>query len=199
METPLTDSMPDFSVLQSSPTTEDNSGDVGIPTGMSSVANNVGGVKELLTVPGQEGGGCDKEGDKNPFFSRSPRHPDKEGDKSPFFTRSPSFRGESSFFRKNKNKGSSSADGGDGGDKSSSPLPPSSSTLWPPSPPPPPRKTNTVVEFKLVEDIRLVTIPVSACLLFLTFYIILGTMLFSMWEGWSYLDGAYFWDPIQYT
>ena len=103
-----------------------------------------------------------------------------------------------SFFRKSKGKGSSSADGG--GDKSSSSLlPPSSSTLLSPTPPPPPRKTNTVVEFKLVEDIRLVTIPVSACLLFLTFYIILGTMLFSMWEGWSYLDGAYFWDPIQYT
>ena len=96
-----------------------------------------------------------------------------------------------SFFRKSKGKGSSSADGG--GDKSSSSLlPPSSSTLLSPTPPPPPRKTNTVVEFKLVEDIRLVTIPVSACLLFLTFYIILGTMLFSMWEGWSYLDGAYF-------
>ena len=101
------------------------------------------------------------------------------------------------FFRKNKENGSSSVDGV-GGDQSSSPLPPSSSTLLSPTPhplsltPPPPRKTNTVVEFKLVEDIRLVTIPVSACLLFLTFYIILGTMLFSMWEGWSYLDGAYF-------
>ena len=103
-----------------------------------------------------------------------------------------------SFFRKSKGKGSSSADGGGGDKSSSSLLPPSSSTLLSPTPPPP-RKTNTVVEFKLVEDIRLVTIPVSACLLFLTFYIILGTMLFSMWEGWSYLDGAYFWDPIQYT
>ena len=106
----------------------------------------------------------------------------------------------SSFFRRSKSQGSPSADSGIGGDKSSaaSPFPPSSSLsaapppLSSPSPPPPPRKTNTVVEFKLVEDFRLVTIPVSACILFLTFYIILGTMLFSMWEGWSYLDGAYF-------
>eukprot|EP00095_Tigriopus_kingsejongensis_P003237 maker-scaffold547_size140190-snap-gene-0.31 protein:Tk03237 transcript:maker-scaffold547_size140190-snap-gene-0.31-mRNA-1 annotation:"potassium channel subfamily k member 18-like" len=52
-------------------------------------------------------------------------------------------------------------------------------------------KTPTV-EFKLVEDIRLVTIPVTSCLFVLMFYIVLGTVLFSAWEGWSYLDGAYF-------
>ena len=67
METPLTDSMPDFSVLQSSPSAED---DPASPAG-----NSVAGVKELLTVPGQEGsGGGDREGDEmtsNPFFSRS--------------------------------------------------------------------------------------------------------------------------------
>ena len=48
------------------------------------------------------------------------------------------------------------------------------------------------VEFRLVEDMRLVTIPVSSCLLVLAFYIFVGTVLFSHWEGWSYLDGAYF-------
>ena len=59
-----------------------------------------------------------------------------------------------------------------------------------PSPPLPP-KTNTV-EFKLVEDLRLVTIPVTSCLFVLVFYILVGTILFSAWEGWDYLDGAYF-------
>ncbi|TRY70238.1 hypothetical protein TCAL_12832 [Tigriopus californicus] len=54
-----------------------------------------------------------------------------------------------------------------------------------------PPKTVTV-EFKLVEDIRLVTIPVTSCLFVLMFYIILGTVIFSNWEGWDYLDGAYF-------
>ena len=43
-----------------------------------------------------------------------------------------------------------------------------------------------------MEDIRLVTIPVTSCLLVLLSYIVLGTVLFSMWEGWNYLDGAYF-------
>lgn len=53
--------------------------------------------------------------------------------------------------------------------------------------PPPPK-----VEFKLVEDMRLVTIPVSSCLIVLALYILVGTILFSTWEGWNYLDGAYF-------
>ena len=62
METPLNDSMPDFSALHSTLTaTEDESA--------SPVANNVGGVKELLTVPGQEGKGGDE---PTTFFSRRP-------------------------------------------------------------------------------------------------------------------------------
>ena len=48
------------------------------------------------------------------------------------------------------------------------------------------------VEFKLVEDLRLVTVPVSSCLTVLAIYITFGTILFSNWEGWSYMDGAYF-------
>ena len=48
------------------------------------------------------------------------------------------------------------------------------------------------MEFKLVEDLRLVTVPVLSCLLVLLFYILSGTVLFSAWEGWNYLDGAYF-------
>ena len=49
-----------------------------------------------------------------------------------------------------------------------------------------------VVEFKLVEDLRLVTIPITTCLLILISYIIFGAVLFSAWEGWNFLDGAYF-------
>jgi len=48
------------------------------------------------------------------------------------------------------------------------------------------------VKFKLVEDIRLVTIPITTCLFVLLSYIILGAVLFASWEDWSYLDGAYF-------
>ena len=48
------------------------------------------------------------------------------------------------------------------------------------------------VEFKLVEDLRLVTVPVTSCLVVLFLYIAMGTVLFSHWESWSYLDGAYF-------
>ncbi|CAB4063370.1 KCNK18 [Lepeophtheirus salmonis] len=48
------------------------------------------------------------------------------------------------------------------------------------------------VEFKLVEDIRLVTVPVTSCILVLIGYIIFGAVLFSAWEGWDYMDGAYF-------
>ena len=48
------------------------------------------------------------------------------------------------------------------------------------------------VEFKLVEDLRLVTVPVTTCLIVLISYITFGTILFSTWEGWTYMDGAYF-------
>ena len=33
---------------------------------------------------------------------------------------------------------------------------------------------------------------VTSCLAVLFGYIIVGTLAFSNWEGWSYLDGAYF-------
>ena len=38
------------------------------------------------------------------------------------------------------------------------------------------------VKFKLVEDIRLVTIPITTCLFVLLSYIILGAVLFASWE-----------------
>ena len=39
-----------------------------------------------------------------------------------------------------------------------------------------------VVKFKLVEDIRLVTIPITTCLLVLLSYIVFGSVLFASWE-----------------
>ena len=39
-----------------------------------------------------------------------------------------------------------------------------------------------VVKFKLVEDIRLVTIPITTCLFVLLSYIIFGAILFASWE-----------------
>ena len=48
------------------------------------------------------------------------------------------------------------------------------------------------VKFKLVEDLNLVTVPITTCLLVLLGYIMLGAALFSVWEGWTILDGAYF-------
>jgi len=49
-----------------------------------------------------------------------------------------------------------------------------------------------VVKFKLVEDLSLVTVPVTTCLLVLISYVILGAAFFSAWEGWTGLDGVYF-------
>ena len=72
------------------------------------------------------------------------------------------------------------------------------------------KEKEDVVEFKLVEDLRLVTIPITSCLMVLISYIVFGAVLFSTWEvrrrqhghnlslvtsclqGWNYLDGAYF-------
>ena len=51
-----------------------------------------------------------------------------------------------------------------------------------------------VVEFvdNLSIDYRKVTIPISVTLSLLTSYLILGAVLFSEWENWKFLDGAYF-------
>ncbi len=56
-----------------------------------------------------------------------------------------------------------------------------------------PPSTN-VVEFvdNLSVDYRKVTIPISVTLSLLTSYLILGALLFSQWENWNFLDGAYF-------
>jgi hypothetical protein len=51
-----------------------------------------------------------------------------------------------------------------------------------------------VVEFmdNLSIDYRKVTIPISVTLSLLSSYLILGAVLFSEWENWKFLDGAYF-------
>ena len=51
-----------------------------------------------------------------------------------------------------------------------------------------------VVEFvdNFDVDYRKTTIPISVTLSLLTSYHILGAVLFSEWENWKFLDGAYF-------
>lgn len=57
-----------------------------------------------------------------------------------------------------------------------------------------PQPSPNVVEFvdNLSIDYRKVTIPISVTLSLLTSYLILGAVLFSEWENWKFLDGAYF-------
>ena len=37
-----------------------------------------------------------------------------------------------------------------------------------------------------------VTIPISTCLALFSCYIMMGSVVFSWWENWNYLDGSYF-------
>ena len=46
----------------------------------------------------------------------------------------------------------------------------------------PPVKEEEVIKFKLVEDIRLVTIPITSCLCVLLSYLAFGAILFAHWE-----------------
>jgi hypothetical protein len=41
-------------------------------------------------------------------------------------------------------------------------------------------------------DYRKITVPISVTLFILSSYVILGATLFSSWEGWTFLEGAYF-------
>jgi hypothetical protein len=41
-------------------------------------------------------------------------------------------------------------------------------------------------------DFRKITVPISVTLFILSSYIILGASLFSAWEDWTFLEGAYF-------
>jgi hypothetical protein len=57
-----------------------------------------------------------------------------------------------------------------------------------------PQPATNVVGFvdDLSVDYRKVTIPISVTLSLLSSYLILGAVLFSEWENWKFLDGAYF-------
>ena len=48
--------------------------------------------------------------------------------------------------------------------------------------PPAVAKEEEVIKFKLVEDIRLVTIPITSCLCVLLCYLVFGAILFAHWE-----------------
>ena len=48
--------------------------------------------------------------------------------------------------------------------------------------PPAVAKEEEVIKFKLVEDIRLVTIPITSCLCVLLSYLVFGAILFAHWE-----------------
>ena len=56
------------------------------------------------------------------------------------------------------------------------------------------KSSTNVVEFvdKFNIDYRKTTIPISVILSLLSSYLILGAVLFSEWENWKFLDGAYF-------
>jgi potassium channel subfamily K protein len=56
--------------------------------------------------------------------------------------------------------------------------------------PSPPNVVEFVDNFNV--DYRKTTIPISVTLSLLTSYLILGAVLFSEWENWKFLDGAYF-------
>ncbi|CAG2227851.1 unnamed protein product [Mytilus edulis] len=39
---------------------------------------------------------------------------------------------------------------------------------------------------------EVINVPTSVCILLMTSYILLGTLLFSIWEGWDAITGTYF-------
>ncbi|CAF1545403.1 unnamed protein product, partial [Didymodactylos carnosus] len=55
---------------------------------------------------------------------------------------------------------------------------------------PPPNVVEIVDNLSV--DYRKVTIPISITLSLLSSYLIIGAVLFSRWEEWKFLDGAYF-------
>ena len=55
-----------------------------------------------------------------------------------------------------------------------------------------PSKEVESVKLKLVEDYQQTTIPLTSCVLVLLSYLLSGGAIFSAWEDWTFLDGAYF-------
>ena len=54
-----------------------------------------------------------------------------------------------------------------------------------------------VFNFDIINETRTkesarVHVPITLCLIILTSYVCGGGALFSIWEGWNFLDGAYF-------
>lgn len=54
------------------------------------------------------------------------------------------------------------------------------------------KTTNLLELVDDAKDYRKITVPISVTLFILSSYIILGAVLFSAWESWSFLEGAYF-------
>lgn len=55
------------------------------------------------------------------------------------------------------------------------------------------RRDDIVFEDEDVQPIRRkITVPSTACLWVMTFYIFIGTIMFGAWENWNYLDSTYF-------
>ena len=79
---------------------------------------------------------------------------------------------------------------------SSPTFPPSSTNILPNTPTnnPEGQSSTNIVEFvdNFNMDYRKTTIPISVTLSLLSSYLILGAVLFSEWENWKFLDGAYF-------
>nr|CAD7203738.1 unnamed protein product [Timema douglasi] len=62
----------------------------------------------------------------------------------------------------------------------------------PPTPPPRHSRPDSNSSDQNTEDQQKVQVPVTIVLLVLVLYICLGAIVFSAWEGWTFLDGAYF-------
>lgn len=50
---------------------------------------------------------------------------------------------------------------------------------------------NIINEKTMKEQVR-VHVPITLCIAILASYVCGGGILFSLWEGWDYLDGSYF-------
>ncbi|XP_037030041.1 TWiK family of potassium channels protein 18 [Bradysia coprophila] len=58
------------------------------------------------------------------------------------------------------------------------------------------QRSDEDLEDDIVEDIEgatnTVTVPITICLMIMTGYILMGSLIFCMWEGWDFFDGCYF-------
>ncbi|KPJ14137.1 TWiK family of potassium channels protein 7 [Papilio machaon] len=54
------------------------------------------------------------------------------------------------------------------------------------------RREDTMFEEGEIQMKRKITVPSTACLWVISFYILTGTIMFGAWEKWNYLDSTYF-------